>query len=112
MKKLLIRIIGIALLICGISANAGNNFNALDRNFASDYIVNTAIGLVADTSLVTLFGYSANTANVPNGSNPTITIPTGVVITEKLTVSFMITSVSTTGIDISVGTSGVLVKNP
>jgi hypothetical protein len=49
---------------------------------------------------------------VPNGSNPTITIPTGVVIGEKTTVSFQITSVSTTGIDISVGASGVLIKNP
>lgn len=49
---------------------------------------------------------------VPNGSNPTITIPTGVAIGEKTTVSFQITSVSTTGIDISVGASGVLIKNP
>ncbi len=49
---------------------------------------------------------------VPNGSNPTITIPTGAPIGEKTTVSFQIGSVSTTGIDISVGASGVLIKNP
>lgn len=277
MKKLLNWIIGATLFLCGISVNAGNNFNALDRNFARDYIVDTAIGLTPNTSLVTMFGYSVNTGNVtnvnvwetqdawanltvastmellsssandaaagtgcrsvltqgldanfdqiseivvpngtsvvalvntylvinnstcitagsgntnagnittrrtsagsqqgyifagagtsrhgrftvpagysfvienifilanksgnpnssvvitpviilangvklqglpdtiPNGSNPTITIPTGVVIAEKQTVSFMITSVSTTGIDISVGASGILVKNP
>ena len=277
MKKLFIRIIGIALLVCGLSANAGNNFNELDRSLSRNYIIDTAIGLVPNASLVTMFGYSPNTGSVsnvnvwetadawvnltsastmellsssandtaagtgcrsvltqgldgnfnqiseivvpngvstvalvnsylvinnstcitagtgnvnagnittrrtsagsqqgyilagagtsrmgrftvpagytlvlenifilanksgnpnsttvitpvvilsngvkvqglpdtiPNGSNPTITIPTGVVISEKQTVSFMITSVSTTGIDVSVGASGVLVKNP
>jgi hypothetical protein len=277
MKKLLIRIIGTALLACMFPANAGNNFNALDRNFARDYVVDVASGSVPNATLVTAFGYSANTGNVtnvnvwetadvwtaltavstmellsssandaaagtgcrsvltqgldanynqisefvtpngtsvvalvnsyivinnstcvsagsgnnnagnittrvtgagsqqgyiaagagasrhgrftvpagytlvlenfflmgnksgnpnssvstivdiilpggtrfqglpltiPNGSNPTITVPTGVVITEKQTIAFRIGSVSTIGIDISVGTSGVLVKNP
>jgi len=49
MKKLLTRIIGIVLFICGFSANAGNNFNVLDRNFSRDYIVDTAIHLAGTT---------------------------------------------------------------
>lgn len=277
MKNLFIRIIGVALFLCGFSANAGNNFGVLDKVFARDYIVDVASGNVPNAALVTAFGYSPNTGSVtnvnvwetadawttltaastmellsssandtaagtgcrsvltqgldanynqisefvvpngtgvvalvnsyivinnstcvsagsgnnnagnittrvtsagsqqgyilagagasrhgrytvpagytlvlenfflmanksgnpnstittitevilpggtrfqglpltiPNGSNPTITVPTGVAITEKQTVAFKIGSVSTTGIDISCGTSGVLVKNP
>ena len=277
MKNLFIKIIGIALFVCGLSANAGNNFNELDRSLSRDYIVDVALGMVPNATLVTAFGYSPNTGSVtnvnawetatawsnlssastmemlsssasdaaagvgcqlvltqgldnnynqiseivvpngastvalansyliinnsiciqsgssvtnvgnittrvtgggsqqgyifagagasrhgrftvpagytlilenffllcnksgnpnstatmfvdiilangtklqglpqtiPNGSNPTITVPTGAVITEKQTLAFRIGSVSTTGIDISVGTSGVLVKSP
>lgn len=277
MKKLLTLIIGTTLFLCGFSANAGNNFNALDKVFARDFIVDVASGNVPNATLVSAFGYSPNTGSVtnvnvwetadvwtaltaasamellsssvndaaagtgcrlvltqgldanynqiseftvpngtgvvaltnsyivinnstcvsagsgnvnagnittrvtsagsqqgyilagagasrhgrytvpagytlvlenfflmanksgnpnstvstiadvilpggvrfqglpltiPNGSNPTITVPTGVAITEKQTFAFRIASVSTTGIDISVGASGVLVKNP
>lgn len=75
-------------------------------NQATTAVINVVIRLSDGTILHGL------PETVPNGSNPTITIPTGAVIGEKTTVSFQITSVSVTGIDISVGASGVLVKNP
>jgi hypothetical protein len=69
MKKLLTQIIGIALLIGSVSANAGNNFNALDRRSISDYIVDVATGLVPNASLVTAFGYSPNTDGAVSNVN-------------------------------------------
>ena len=49
---------------------------------------------------------------IVNGSNPTITVPTGAALTEKQTFEFQIASVSSTGINVGAGASGILIKNP
>jgi hypothetical protein len=73
---------------------------------------NSTVVIIPDVILSGATKLQGLPITVPNGSNPTITIPTGVVIAEKQTIAFRIVSVSVAGIDISVGTSGVLIKNP
>lgn len=49
---------------------------------------------------------------VPSSNSVSITVPTSVVVASKQTLEFLIVSVSTTGLDISIGSSGILFKNP